>query len=1131
VSLARFGVRKPVPVNLLMTAIILAGLVSGMSLRREFFPETDPEKANVTLPYPGVTPDDLEETLAIKVEDKLIDLDEVKELSTTLTEGGGGITVEFREDADPDDALDEVQRAIDALTDLPEESEKIQVRLFEPRLPVIRVALYGDLDEQAMKRAIRGVRDDLRDLPGMGETLVEGVRDYEIRVDARVGALLEHGLSLPAVADTVRRWMTDIPGGTVRTGTGNVKVRTLGVDERAEQIRNILLRSDPQGRSVRLGDIATVTDSFVDEQLYYRFNGQPAANLTVFKVGDQDIVKIAEMVRAYVDGQNAEPFVPASLDERLAVSLPSFWPWLANLHRANADLHRLDAWEKGLASKHPLPAGASLVTNTDLARFVEGRLDLLLRNAKYGAILVFATLLLFLNWRVAMWVGVGLLTAIMGTLVLMSWLDVTLNLLTMFGLIVVLGLLVDDAIVVAENIQARHDRGEPSLQAAVSGTDQVAWPVVATVMTSVVAFLPLTFIKGRIGDLLGALPMVVACALVMSLIESLLILPSHMGHTLVKRDKSQPGKGIGLVRRAEKWRDHIVLDRLIPAYGKLIGVLLHYRYIATAGAVGVLVVSLGLVKGGQVGFNFLPTSDSETLIIDVNMPIGFPIEQTNKVVKLIEQAAISQPEYKAIGSVIGQRANVDTGATEAFAPHVAQIFVELKPVEQRTRESSKVIESIRQALKGRVDQAQRITYSEINGGPGGKDITIRARGDSPQHLEAAVNDLRACLSGYQGVHDISDNNDVGQVELRGDVKPEAEALGFTPQEVARQIRGLLFGIDAHVFAADQEDIDVRVRADEDMRRSLFAVQNAWLVNPAGLPVPMNQVADFTENLTYATIHRFNKQRSITLQASVAPGVSPEDIVGKLTSPVTEKTGWFRWLGLGSIKVTGPSPLDKVRAKYPGVTIELAGRQQQMADAFGSLPLGFLAAAVMIYVILAWLFSSYFQPLVVMLVIPFSLVGVIWGHLLLGYELTFLSLIGFVALSGIVVNDSLILVEFYNKMRAKGQSVRDALVAAGKARLRAILLTTITTVLGLTPLILERSFQAKFLIPMAISIAMGLISATVLILVVLPCVMVIFDDIAGLLYHLWYGRPRTIELSHAVTAGEEHDPPQTTRTHQ
>ena len=1098
-SLARFGVRKPVPINLLMIAILIGGAVSGLSLRREFFPETDPDMATVRMPYPGVSPEELEETLAVKVEDKLIDLDEVKELRTTLTEGGGGIVVEFREDADPDDALDEVQRAIDSLQDLPEESEEIQAQLQEPRLPVIRMTLYGDLDEQAMKTAIRGIRDDLRDLPGMGETLIEGVRDYELRVDVRSGALLEHGLSLPQVADAVRQWMKDVPGGTVRTGMGNVKVRTMGVDERAALVREIVVKSDPQGRSVKLGDIADVRDDFVDEQVDLRFNGKPAVGMTVFKVGDQDIVQIAEMVRAYVDGQNHKPFVPQSLTERLACNFPAMRSRLGGLYR-------LEAWEKGLHSAYPIPAGGAITTDTDLARFVEGRLDLLTRNAKYGAILVFATLLLFLNWRVAMWVGMGLVTAIMGTLMLMSWLGITLNLLTMFGLIVVLGLLVDDAIVVAENIQARHDRGEPSLRAAVSGTDQVAWPVVATVLTSVVAFLPLTFIRGRIGDLLGALPWVVACALMMSLIEALLILPGHMGHSLAKRDKTRPGRLVNLVRHAEKWRDHVVLDRVIPAYGRFIAAALHFRYVTAAAALSILIVSMGMVAGGYLEFNFMPTSDSETIIIDVNMPIGYPIEQTNRVVELIEAAAMQQPETKDVGAVIGQRSNIETGTAEAFAPHVAQLFVELKPVEQRTKESSRVIDSIRQALAGKIDDVDRISYSEIQGGPAGRDITLRVRGHDPKRLEQAVGDLETCLEGYKDIHDVSDNNDVGQIELRQHVKPEGKSLGFTSEEVARQVRGFLYGIDAHVYASDEEDINVRVRVDEDTRRSLNAVQNAWLVSPTGQAVPLRQVADVVEGQAYATINRFNRQRAITVEASVTPGVSPEVVIGKLTSPGLEKSG------KDGEEVATPSPIDQVRAKYPDVTIELAGRAEQMADAFASLPYGFLAASVMIYVILAWLFGSYFQPLVVMLVVPFSMVGVIWGHVLLGYDLTFLSLIGFVALSGIVVNDSLILVEFFNTMRAQGMPMDEALVAAGRARLRAILLTTITTVLGLTPLILERSFQAKFLIPMAISIAAGLIAATTLVLVALPCVMVIFDDIAAMLYYIWHGKPRPAETT-------------------
>ncbi|MBB6429001.1 efflux RND transporter permease subunit [Algisphaera agarilytica] len=1086
-SLARFGVRNPVPVNLLMTAILIAGIVAGLSLRREFFPEQDPESATLTLPYPGATPEEVEDALAIKVENQLIDLDEVDELSVTLAEGGGGMTIKFREGIDAEKALDEVDRAIDTLQDLPDESEEITTQLLEPRLPVIRVAVFGDLEESVMKDVIRGVRDDLLTLEGMGEVLIDGVRDYEIRVDVRQDALLQQGIALPEVADAVGAWMREIPGGTVKNVGGNVKVRTMGVAERAEAIRQIVVRSFPDGRTIALGDIAEVSEGFVDDQIINRFNsrttdappqddamgeeliGKPAAMLTVFKVGDQDIVNMAKSVRSYVKGRQGKPFDGTALEVRFGSD-------------------RYDAYLLGLNSPTPLPRGVSVSATSDLARFVEGRLDLLTRNAGYGAILVFATLLVFLNWRVAFWVGVGLLTAILGTLVLMSAIDVTLNLLTMFGLIVVLGLLVDDAIVVSENIQARHDRGEPSFEAAVGGTNQVSWPVVATVLTSIVAFLPLSFIKGNIGDLLGALPIVVACALIMSLIETLLILPSHMAHSLVHRDRAladqtKPHRLARAIKRFEEKRDYVIFEKVVPAYARLLKFSLRYRYLAIVATFSVFIGTMSLWAGGRVVFEFLPNNDAETLVVDLRMPIGTPIEDTNAAVAAVEQAAFGQREVQSVASVVGQRSDIDTGQADGASTHVAQMFIELYYVELRDRESSKVIQSIRDELQGKLDAVDRINFSEISGGPSGPGITVRVRGKDGNQIDAAVADLKTLLAGFEGVVDINDDNDLGQAEQRIVPRPaDIRSVGLTPADVALQVRGFLFGIDAHTYADQQEDIDVRVRVDERTRRDLGAIENAWLVTPTGSLVPLSEVADIEEATTYSTIKRVDRQRTVTVTAETIPSVSTED-------------------------VTAAIDLDEVRKKYPQLTIEYAGRQEQMGDAFGSLPLGMGAACLMIYVILAWLFSSYFQPLTVMLIIPFSLIGVVWGHLLLGYNLTFLSLIGIVALSGIVVNDSLILVEFFNHERQRGMAILDALIAAGRARLRPILLTTITTVLGLTPLILEQSFQAKFLIPMGISIAAGLLSATVLILVVLPCWILIFDDIRRGAYYLWHGRAK------------------------
>ena len=1103
-SLARFGVTKPVPVNLLMVAILVAGVYCALNLRREFFPETDPDRAQIVLAYPGATPEEIEESLARKVEDAVAEIDEVDRIETTLAEGGGGVMVEFREGTNVSKAVDEVEREVDRLLDLPEEAEELVVVEFEPNMPVIMVSLFSEADEEVMKRAIRRIRDDLKTLPGMGDIVVSGTREYELRVDVDAGTLLEYGISLPEVAGAIRAWMSDVPGGSVRTNVGTISVRTEGVPERAEAVRQIVVRATADGGVLRVSDIATVREDFVDTQLITRFGRldkgvdpkdavKPSVSLTVFKTGEQDAVEIAEMVRAYVAGRRGQPFEAYTADRAFNAMFQLMTMGLddEDPKPEPPKTQRRQAYEMGL--NHPDPVPGDLATHSDLARFIEGRLDLLMRNAKSGAVLVFLTLLLFLNWRAAFWVGVGLVIALSGTTVFMYFGGITLNLLTMFGLIIVLGMLVDDAIVVAENIQTRHDRGEPALTAAIGGTEQVIWPVVATVTTTVVAFLPLTFIKGNIGVLLGALPIVVACALLMSLIESVYMLPTHMAHSLQKRDRArQPGRFAGMFQRFEKARDRFLQDVVIKGYGRIVRVMLEYRYVTTSLALALFIVSLGMVVGGRLNFTFLPESDSETIIVDVRLPIGAPLAQTEAVTQRVERAIAAQPESLYISSVVGARTNLETGTDEGAMTHVAQIFVELTPVEQRDRESSQVIDSIR-AAAGAMPEVESLSFEEISGGPGGPDITLEIFGENTATVNVVVEEVKALLAEKQGVVDIADDNYDDQREVRIRLKEGAAALGLTNAEVARQVRASLFGQDAHVFSAAREDIDVRVRLDESWRRSLGAVETMWIITPTGQRVPLTEIAELAEETGYSIIRRVNRERAVTVTAACSPGTNPELVM-------TDLAPRFRELDLAN----------------PAVTIDLGGRQRDLAEAFSTLPLGMLAALVMIYVILAWLFSSYTQPLVVMLAIPFGIIGVVWGHILMGYQATFLSLLGFIALAGIVVNDSLIYVEFYNSERAAGHSVRDSLEAAGRARLRAIFLTTITTVLGLTPLMLEQSFQAKFLIPMAISIAFGLMSATVLILCVLPCMLVILDDLAAATHYLWHGRTRS--ASHALQAG-------------
>ena len=1045
-----------------MLALIIGGVVAAFTIRREFFPDTDSDVALINMSFPGATPLEVEESMARKIEDAIIDLDGVKQVNTTIREGGGSISVSFEDGVDIRKGIDDVDRTVNQLQDLPPDADRIQVLEFEPRLPVIMVSLFGDSDEETMKQAIRKIGDDLKTMPRMGSIVYLGVRDYELRVEISPSELVQHGVSLPRLADTISMWMRDVPSGSLRTSEGTINVRTLGVEERAESIRQIVVKATPDGDAIRVGDIADVNEGYVDTQMARRFNGQTSNNLVVFKTGDEDAVMIAEMVRAYVAGRNGESYPGSTLSGLF--KRPSW-----------------RAWKTGHDAVAPVPG--QIVTHSDLARFIEGRLDLLTRNAMQGGILVFIALLLVLNLRAAWWVMVGLFTAICGTLVLMTMLDVTLNLLTMFGLLVTLGMLTDDAIVVSENIMSRYEKGETPDLAAISGGNQVFWPVVATVTTTIVAFMPLMYVRGRIGDLLGALPMVVFCALAISLVECMLIMPSHMAHALRQYARSTPGRIMSAFDRFSTWRDQRIIRPFIQWYGRLVQRCIEYRYLTTSIALAILVLSVGMIAGGRVPFVFLPSDDSETIVIDIRMPIGTSIEQTNIVASKIEQAAVEQDETRFVSTTVGQSSDVDSGSLGASATHVAQIFVELVAIEDRNRESSRIIDSIRLGA-GDLTDAEQVRFSEISGGPGGADITYEVRGEDQQQINAAVDAIKIELANYTGVFSITDDNWDSQRELQIELRPGAATLGFTVMDIARQVRGALFGLDAHVFSEKREDIDVRVRLSDSVRERIGNIENLWMISSTGTAVPLQEIASITEDSSFATLRRIDRKRAVSVTADAATGVNPEQVTASMTPFIT-----------------------KLQDEYPGIIIGSGGRQQDMADAFSSLPYAFIAAMLMIYVILAWLFSSYTQPFAVMLAIPFGVIGVVWGHFIMGYEITFLSLIGFVALAGVVVNNSLILVNFFNTQRESTGNMRQSLINAGMQRIRPILLTTATTVLGLSPLMLEQSFQARFLIPMAISISFGLISATALTLLVLPSLLVINEDLKDLLHYLWNGTRR------------------------
>ncbi|MBX3355754.1 MAG: efflux RND transporter permease subunit [Phycisphaeraceae bacterium] len=1047
-----FFARRPVPVGLMTATLVIGGLWSALTIRREFFPELEPDMARVAMPYPGATPEEVEESIARKVEDALADIEEVDRIETTVFENGGSVVIKFIDGADLRKRVDDIRSAIAALQDLPEEADRITVSEFEPNLPVIQLALSGEVGEEALKRGMRRIADDLRALPGMGQVRVSGVRDYEIRIDCDQGKLIQHGIPITRVADAVNAWMRKIPGGRIRTPDGDLNVRTIGAEERAATIQQIVLKADPDGSMVRVGDVARVREDFVDIDYDYRFNGRPAAGLIVFKVGNEDAIRIAELVRGYVAGRRGEPLTAG------------FGDW------ARGSPRRI-GYEAGRAVQEPLPG--ELTTHNELARIIEGRLELLTRNALQGAALVFICLMLGIQWRAAFWVMVGIGVAVGGTLLGMQLANVTLNLLTMFGLLVVLGMLADDAIVVSENIERTYREGASPEDAAEHGTRRVFWPIVGSVSTTIVAFLPLAMVKGRIGEMLGALPWVVAIALAMSVLEATTMLPRHMASGLQHMAEGRGARIDRLLGRWTRWRESIGWPRLIGFYGTLVEQCVRHRYVTTAAAIALSMISLAMVAGGRVTFTFLPADDSENMVVDFRLPMGSSIEQTRAFARRVEIAAQGQPEVKAVIAQVGVRTNFETSLAEDAASHVGQIFLELTPVESRERRSSEVIDAIRTAL-GSVDETESFRFTEISGGPGGADITLEVRSEDSGEVRAVADAIKLRLTAFTGVQDIADDSFASQPELRVSIRPAAAALGFTPAEVARQLRGSLFGLDAHVYSAEREDIDVRVRLDENSRRRAAMVQDLWLISPTGQRVPLKEIAEVRRATGFAAIRRIDRERTVTVTADCITGVSPEEIMRELRPQIAE-----------------------ILAAHPEVRVRDGGRQKDLNEAFSTLPSAAMAAFAMIYVILAWLFSSYVQPFAVMMAIPFGIIGVVWGHLFLGFDLTFLSIIGFVALAGVVVNNSLILVDFANAGRRDGLSLQDALIQAGRKRLRPILLTTTTTVLGLSPLILETSFQARFLIPMAISLCGGLISSAFLTLLLLPAILMIFDDIRKL----------------------------------
>ena len=1041
--------RNDVAANLLMLTILglgAWGLTAKIPL--EVFPAFELRNVIVRVPFPGATPSEVEEGITVKIEEAVQDLDGIKTLRSTAVENLGTVVIEVENDTDPRELMNDIKARVDAISTFPVDSERPTVYVPEIRRDVITVVVSGELPEAELRLVAERVRNELVDLPQITQVELDGVRPYEISIEVSEQTLRQYGLTLEQVASAVRRTSLDLAAGSVRTTGGEILIRTQGQARAGTEFEDIVVRST-DGARLTIADIGLVRDAFSEDPLEFRYNGRPAAFIDVYRVGDQSAIEVAEVVRDYI-----------------------------------------------AATPDWLPPGITLDYWRDQSRVVEARLNTLIKSAIQGGILILVLLTLFLRPAVAAWVLVGIPVAFMGGIALMPVFGVTINLISLFAFILVLGIVVDDAIVTGENIFSRLQKGEDPLEASIRGTQEIAVPVTFGVLTTVVAFTPLLMIEGVRGQIFAQIPLIVIPVLLFSLVESKLILPAHLKHVRIRN-----GQNEGRLSRLQATVQRGLERSTRAAYAPVLNWSLHNRYLAATLFTAVLIILLSIAIGGHLRFIFFPRIQAETASATVTMPPGTPFEATQSAIRRIHaeaeslRARYTDPEtgesvVKGILASVGS-----TGGGGAPRTDIGRVVFEITPPEERTLEvtSSDLVREWRRAI-GQIPGAKEVSFrAEIGGG--GSPLDVQITGPDFVALRTLAAQVRERMETYPGVFDITDSFEDGKEEIRLQIRPEAELLGITLEDLARQVRHAFFGFEVQRIQRGREEVRVYVRYPESERRSLESLDSMRIRTPDGAEVPFADVASAEYGRGFSQIRRVDRNRTINV-----------------TGDVNKETA-----DIEAIKRDLDEFLSAEVRRYAGVSYSLEGEAREQRESFGSLGSGLLFVLFTIYCLLAIPFRSYLQPLIVMSVIPFGAAGAMLGHMIMGMSLTIMSLMGMLALTGVVVNDSLVLVDYINRRRREGMALMEAVATAGAARLRPVLLTSLTTFAGLTPLIFEKSTQAQFLIPMAVSLGFGILFATFITLVLVPLNYLILEDMRGILGRILGRRARLSGGSTAVSS--------------
>ncbi|KZY65994.1 MULTISPECIES: efflux RND transporter permease subunit [unclassified Oleiphilus] len=1023
--------RNSVAANLLMLTIVLIGLGSlKLNIPLEVFPSIEPRIIQASVAVPGALPKDIESSVSTKLEQAVDDLEGIAALSSRSTEGVAQVNIEVDERYDPQTLLAEVKNRIDSVNNLPADAERPIVSLVKRQREVIGLAVYGDLAERELRQEAISIRDDLLAITGVSQVELDGVRDYEVSIYVREQVIERYGITLEEIASRIREASLDLSAGAIKTVGGDILLRSSGQAYGADEFSRIVIRTSNTGGVIRLGDVADIVDGFVEDVSITRFNVKPAALIEIYRVGDESAIDVADKVKDYIATRSED----------------------------QNQLLQLTAWR-------------------DRSNIVKKRLKTLSDSAIQGGILVMLLLTLFLRPAIAFWVCIGIPVTFMGAFFVMPFFGVSINIISLFGFILILGIVVDDAIVTGENIYSHLRKSESGIEAVINGTQEVAVPVTFGILTTIAAFMPIAFIEGVRGQLFAAIPVVVIPILLFSLIESKLILPAHLKNIRIHRSQSDTlmGKLLALQERFAIGFERFILR----FYQPMLSVALRYRYACLTFAICLLFILSSALSSGLMRFIFFPKVQSEVARASLTMPTGTPAPVTDQhVVFMLEQAQVLQDKYidpVSDESIIENIMATTGSAGSSSGSNIGRVMFEITAPEDRSLAiSSRELVNEWRRLVGTIPGADGLTYrAEI--GRVSDPIDIELRGDDFDELSAIADKLKEKLASYPSVFDVSDTFSDGKQALDINLRKEAHVLGLTRQQVVSQVRNIFFGLEVQRIQRGQDDIKVVLRYPIDERQSVAKLRDVLITTPTGERVRLGAIADLSPSISPLSILRKDGKRTINVQADV-------DKQNTNMLILNQELRDF---------------LDLELAAYPGITYLLEGEAKEQSQSFGSLKYGLLFVGFVVYCLLAIPFKSYFQPFIVMSVIPFGAIGAIGGHFIMGMDLTLISLLGMLALIGVVVNDSLVLVDFVNKKRAEGMAIHHTVRIAAASRFRPVILTSLTTFIGLMPLLFEKSTQAQFLIPMAVSLGFGILFATLITLILVPINYLVVEDIKRL----------------------------------